>query len=403
MVMDMRRTCRVERWFFGDGDDSEASVRWFVAPPNAKVFESETPFRSLDWWDRLTPGAERPGPVKGAVGDYNLGRTPPAYKGQAPCGPKEWWESGVPSPVPPAPPRDGDCVPECCGGFLLGTALMGGTAAPTSAPAVAAGGGIEVDGTAPPAATRTSDGGIEVDGSAPPAATRTSDGGIEVDGLATVVYTPAPAGIARVQTAKNSGTGTTLAATWPANTTAGNILIACLHCVRGNGGNLTATPPSGWTAVITGGVRQGNSGSGRSYQWYRENAAAQGATGNFTVSNSGGVSLVVAEYSGLKTSGAIDAPSVGSNTSASTSSPVVNTTTTTAQASELLVAMHGGNASVTYSAPTNSFSIYNQQAQTDASVDLCDRIMAATINTSCQVTASATINYAGIMGCFKGV
>ena len=60
--MDYRRTCFIERWHFGQADDTASQVVWYEAPPGAQVYEAETPFRSLDWIDASDPIPSGPGP-----------------------------------------------------------------------------------------------------------------------------------------------------------------------------------------------------------------------------------------------------------------------------------------------------------------------------------------------------
>ena len=206
-------------------------------------------------------------------------------------------------------------------------------------------------------------------------------------------------GIARVQTAKNTGTSTTLSVTWGASTTANNLLVAVVHLTRSNGANVTCTAPASWSTVTS--AREGSTGSGRTYIFYYENAPGQSSTGNFTASNAGAISIVVAEYSGIKTSSSLDSAGDGTGTGSSSAVEVIGAGSTT-QAADLLVAAHGGETSVTFSSPTNSFSIYDQQAATDASVALLDRIVAATSTYTSGATSSASIKFASVLACFKG-
>ena len=119
----------VERWSFGtDGSYGFADVEWFEAPPGAAWYTGLTPFRSLDWIapeDLPFPG---PGPVHKRQSKYRKGRTIPGYAGTGPvCGPADQWENGVPSPIPPAPNRDDNGVPECCSGKFTAEAHFDGS------------------------------------------------------------------------------------------------------------------------------------------------------------------------------------------------------------------------------------------------------------------------------------
>lgn len=125
--MDVRRTCFVEPWFFGQGDDTAASVRWYVAPVGARCYPTFHAFGCLDWWDGLSPLAARPGPVQFERGTYDKGTTNPEFKGQSACGSVDWYQNGVPSPVPPSPPRDPSGYPFCCGNTAGGAFTITGS------------------------------------------------------------------------------------------------------------------------------------------------------------------------------------------------------------------------------------------------------------------------------------
>lgn len=136
--MDMRRTCRREHWYFGQGDDTFAIVDWFVAPPGARVYSDPTPFRSLDWWDGRSDLADRPGPVKYQLGTYLKGITPPGYllpgMAQTPCGKADYWLDGIPSPPPPPTPLNPDGIPFCCTGQRVAVGTIAGNSSLNGVP-----------------------------------------------------------------------------------------------------------------------------------------------------------------------------------------------------------------------------------------------------------------------------
>jgi hypothetical protein len=111
--MDLRRSAFREKWHFGDGADTAATVEWYECPPDAKWYTEVTPYRSLDTWDRISP-LSGPGPDVPQTPVWIDGATIPLYTGQGPpCG-VEWFATGIPSPPPATPARNPDGVPVCC-------------------------------------------------------------------------------------------------------------------------------------------------------------------------------------------------------------------------------------------------------------------------------------------------
>jgi hypothetical protein len=127
----------------GVGDDTWATIQWFVAPPNALTFLGPTCFRSLDTWDGLGTLPRGPGPQRKRKWPYSLGETPPGYTGDGShvCTPdglgqqSPMWLTGLPSPPGPPINTDPNGVPDCCTGNRTGAvAFTGrGSFAPTSA------------------------------------------------------------------------------------------------------------------------------------------------------------------------------------------------------------------------------------------------------------------------------
>jgi hypothetical protein len=133
--MDLRRTCFVEDWYLGQGDDTLTRIEWYFAAPGARIFPGPHGFGCLDHWDRLPPAPARPGQqrwVKPVA--YSKGANP-GYKGDGAhaCSPdglgdsSPQWTAGIPSPPGPPIPTDPAGVPDCCAAVTSGAAHFTGT------------------------------------------------------------------------------------------------------------------------------------------------------------------------------------------------------------------------------------------------------------------------------------
>jgi len=161
-----------------------------------------------------------------------------------------------------------------------------------------------------------------------------------------------------VQKAKNTGT-TSVSATWPSATTAGNLLVAVVSNGKSSGPQGVVNAPAGWRSAVS--ARYNQNGGPRITIFYRDNAPSQTSTGNFTAFGMGeAMSIVVAEYSGIVTANPLDRTASSANQF--TSSPVTGTTQNTRQAAELLVGAIGSKGGSATN-PTNSFSIVDQMNQ----------------------------------------
>jgi hypothetical protein len=208
--------------------------------------------------------------------------------------------------------------------------------------------------------------------------------------------------IAEVQTNSGAATGggtTTMSSTWGSATTAGNLLVAAL-AFDGNPGIVTP-PAGGWTLADT------SSGAQEITKlYYIENASSQ--SGSKTWNWSGGVSsavVILAEYSGVATSGSLDQHTSGIGNS---SSPTASSITTTS-ANELLIGVlgQGSGFANNFSAPTNSFNIYNQLDGGDfvgfSHIGLLDRIVSSTGTYSTGVTSSQSGIWGAVTASFKAI
>jgi len=132
--MDLRRHATIDTIYMGEGDDTATQIEWYEAPSDAKTFEGETIFRSLDHWDGLPPIPPRPGMIPYKRGTYSKGETPAGYTGDGGhvCTPdglgqaSPMWVQGIPSPPPPPLNTDPDGVPDCCTANVTGAVFFTG-------------------------------------------------------------------------------------------------------------------------------------------------------------------------------------------------------------------------------------------------------------------------------------
>jgi hypothetical protein len=140
--------------------------------------------------------------------------------------------------------------------------------------------------------------------------------------------------------------------------------------------------------------------------WYANNVTSAGTGVTVNLAATLKASAVIAEYSGLLTSGVLN--QTANNTGNSTS-PSTGTTGTTSQADQLWI---GGMANIntsTYSAETNSFTELAESASTGGAATtrnntvLEERIVSATGTASTAATLSATQQWAGAIATFNAV
>lgn len=212
------------------------------------------------------------------------------------------------------------------------------------------------------------------------------------------------AAIVRVQHVSNhGGASTTVACTWPGATTQGNFLVAVVSRHVGSGTGVVTAPSGGatsWAKDVT--VQDLDTNLNYCDIWSLTNADSQSATGNFTISGTAaGInsSLCVAEYSGIATTTPLDkTTSLGASVPGTTGDTATSAATT--QNNELCVA---GFAALlfTYSAPTNSFGIVDQDGITACKGCLCDKIVSSTGTQRCQITISSSSDWAGALATYK--
>jgi len=207
------------------------------------------------------------------------------------------------------------------------------------------------------------------------------------------------AAISRVQTIASGNNSPTVTATWPAATTAGNLLVAIV-AVRG-GTARTITPPAGlgWTLA-----RRSDNGTTISTAiYYIQNAASQSGGSTWTLNTSARVTLTLAEYSGAETSSVLDktAYAYGASTTGTSGATAV-----TSQADEVAVAAISSNDSRrTYSAQTNGFSevseINSGGNANGAATVFEEKILSAAGAQSVSATISSSSTWAGVIATFK--
>lgn len=120
---------------------------------------------------------------------------------------------------------------------------------------------------------------------------------------------------------------TSLTVPWRAPTTDGNLLLLLVVC-----GNVTVTPPGGWTLAVTTGTTR------KASIYYKEGATTESGDQVITFSGSTNAGAQLWEYSGIAASGALDQYPAGSSGSGA-GAATTPTTGMTAQANELAIAL----------------------------------------------------------------
>lgn len=195
--------------------------------------------------------------------------------------------------------------------------------------------------------------------------------------------------IAFVQKASATGTGTSLAVSWPGATTAGNLLILVIAQDATSG---TVTPPVGWVQAVTN-----VAGSMRLTIYYKANASSEsGAVTTSFTTGSGTKDAFILEYSGVST---LDAVASTNGTSATVAS---GTTAATAQSHELWFAAMLDTNNEAQTSPTNGFSQRGNQAAAPY-LAVYDKSATATGTASTAATTATSANFTGAIATFKGI
>jgi hypothetical protein len=184
--------------------------------------------------------------------------------------------------------------------------------------------------------------------------------------LATLLLFSFPAyaaNIAFVQSAESNTTGTSITLTPPGATTAGDFLILGLS-TNGTGGGAA---PTGWTALLSNLVPSSSSPGLSVY--YRANAPSISSITIGSLVNTSLSAAVFAEYSGVALTSPID--SSATNTGTTTLSPITTNSVTSATPNEMFIGILTSQVqlhnivppTISFSAPTNSFTLENQASQ----------------------------------------
>ncbi len=159
----------------------------------------------------------------------------------------------------------------------------------------------------------------------------------------------------RVQTATGSSSGgATVSATWPAPTSAGNLLVAVI-AVRDTATVITPPAGPGWTLAVRSDDTVTSLISTAIY--YVQNAASQSGASTWTVSPDTKATLTLAEYRSIATTLALDTVSGSTGTSNGGSA---GQTPTTAEPVELAVAAVSGVDQLVYTFPAGGFAEVSQ-------------------------------------------
>lgn len=193
--------------------------------------------------------------------------------------------------------------------------------------------------------------------------------------------------IAFVQSAHGSASGGSPSATFTANTTPGNFLVATIQLA----GVTVPTAPTGWTLAGS----KVNGSTCMCVLFYAENITGGTATYSFTTS-AHAATLVIAEYSGIATSASFDKTSSG----ATFGSTVSCSAQTTTQANELWIFAFGSQNSHTISGVTTGYSLVDNATLSGSSGWMYAQIVSATGSAAPRATLNSADNWDAVQGTF---
>ncbi len=206
------------------------------------------------------------------------------------------------------------------------------------------------------------------------------------------------AGITRVQYTSNTTNAATISVSWPAATTAGNLLVAILSYDQ-SGKENASTPPTNtgnaWTLAVTGNV----SGQINTDIYYTQNASSQSGSHTWTLTSSQHVTLILIEYSGVALSSALDKTA---NSHGNVNPVSTGNTTTTTQATELAVGAMAIKNNSTFTLVSGGFSKIGSEviSGTNTSSVALEKFLSATGTTSQTANASTAANWGGAVATF---
>jgi hypothetical protein len=212
----------------------------------------------------------------------------------------------------------------------------------------------------------------------------------------TLVVTPA---LVQAVGATEASASTTLTATLPAASTAGDLLVLSASVYTGTTNHITSVTDSAgnvWQKVNAWSVASHNSDG---EMWYAANTAS--ATSIVAhLATAGTMAIEVLEFSGIATSNPLDTSAGTSNTSTAASSGTV----TPAGSGELLVGVVAGHASSqTMTVTSTGFTVQAQQNSTGtiASVRTGYQVLAGTGATSFDASFGTAMYWAAGLAAFK--
>lgn len=223
-------------------------------------------------------------------------------------------------------------------------------------------------------------------------------GGNGAAGLVVLQYGATPIDLKQVIMAASGGSGvsTSASVSWPAATTAGNLLVAVIT-LSATG---TITPPTGWTLAVA------TSTIGIAI-YYIQNASSKSGAMTFTVPNSRWL-LELHEYNGIVTSSALVATANSYSATSTTAATTGASTANPATVNDLVIGAFrcGGNTSLFNSIAATSGSPYvgtNNDATTNSAgvFEIIGGLSTASTET---VTATQTSNtMGGALAIFEAV
>lgn len=203
--------------------------------------------------------------------------------------------------------------------------------------------------------------------------------------------------IAHVQSTAHQGTGASVAKAFASNVTAGNAIIVGVTSFSAalNAGSCTDSLGNTYTRLAAPAV----DGSVQTTIYYAMNIAGGACTVTITPGDSGDVSLVISEFSGLATSSMADQSATGTPNS---TTPATAATGTTAQADELVYGVGGHSGAAATISPGGTFT----QAAENESVALMPisgeyKIVSAVATYTADWTLSAARTWVCMVGTFK--
>lgn len=203
--------------------------------------------------------------------------------------------------------------------------------------------------------------------------------------------------IARItaQTATGSALASTVSATYPGATTAGNLLIACVS--DNSGGNGDTIP--GFTSATADIAVSPNTGGAIFYK------VATGSETTITATNTGagasGMEIAIYEIGGFTGTPTVDKTATGGGLTATAST---GTTAATTAAAEYAIVMSGFLQASTFTSWSNSFALVSNVVSTGTQRMVTgELVLAATGTQTSTVTISASQQVGACIATFKGV